>query len=541
MGAVGWLRWAWRQLTSMKVALILLFLLALASIPGSLVPQRGINEAKVIAYFEEQPQVAEWLDRFGLFDVFTAPWFAAVYLLLFVSLIGCVVPRAWHHARALRTPPPPAPRNLDRLPSARDFREERAPAEVLDAAAAHLEARKFRVRRGADGSVAAEKGYARETGNLVFHLSLIVLLVGVAVGSLYGYRGNVVVREGAGFSNTLTQYDSFRPGRAFDATALAPFSFRLDEFRVEFETEGSQRGSPREFEAIVTSRESPGADEVTQRVAVNSPLKIAGSKAFLMGWGYAPRFTVTDGEGNVVLSDTVPFLPQDGFFTSTGVIKSPDARPEQLGLQGVFLPTTSIDESGSAVSVFPAAVAPSVFLSAWTGDLGLDDGRPQSVYTLDVDDMEQIGSRAMLPGDTWELPGGVGTVEFEGVEQFATFSVARDPGSGVALGASIAALAGLLMSLFIRRRRLWVRAATGDDGRTVVHVAGLARTENGDPGVDLDELVEAIGLEQDPSALPVEASVGASVGASADASVGADGSGEDLDGEPVGARGQEDR
>ena len=50
MGIVGWIRWGWRQLTSMRVALILLFLLALASIPGSLFPQRGINPTKVQQY-----------------------------------------------------------------------------------------------------------------------------------------------------------------------------------------------------------------------------------------------------------------------------------------------------------------------------------------------------------------------------------------------------------------------------------------------------------------------------------------------------------
>lgn len=497
MGPVGWLRWAWRQLTSMRVALILLFLLALASIPGSLFPQRGINEAKVVAYFEQNPDLAPWLDRLYLFDVFTAPWFASIYLLLFISLVGCVLPRAWHHLLALRTPPPPAPRNLERLPSATSYTDDRSAVAVLDAAEAHLRARRFRVRRAADGSIAAEKGYTRETGNLIFHLALVVLLIGVAFGSTFGYRGNVLVKEGAGFSNTLTQYDSFKPGRLFDAANLKPFSFTLDEFTVAFEPSGDQKGSPREFFADVTYTPSPGDEPRTQRVAVNAPLNVQGSKVLLLGWGYAPRFTVKDGDGNVVLRDSVPFLPQDGNFTSTGVVKSPDARPVQLGLQGIFLPTTTLDPELGPISVFPAAVAPSVFLSAWVGDLGLDEGTPQSVYKLDVADLERIGIKAMVPGDTWTLPDGAGEVTFEGVDQFATFSVARDPGGPIALVAAIAAIIGLVLSLFIRRRRLWVRAVDGDDGRTVVRVAGLARTENGDPGDDLDELLLALRGEGD--------------------------------------------
>lgn len=492
MGTIGWLRWGWRQLTSMRIALILLFLLALASVPGSLFPQRGINEAKVVAYTQQNPDLAVWLDRFYLFDVFTAPWFAAIYLLLFISLVGCVLPRAWHHFKALRTPPPGAPRNLERLPSAVSFSDRRAAREVLDVADEHLRSKGFRVRRGDDGSVAAEKGYTRETGNLLFHLALVVLLVGVAFGSVLGYRGNVLVKEGAGFSNTLTQYDSFRPGRLFAAADLKPFSFTLDEFTVAFETTGTQRGAPREFYADVTYTDKPGAEPRTQRVAVNSPLEVDGSKVFLVGWGYAPRFTVRDGEGTVVLKDSVPFLPQDGNFTSTGVVKSPDALPDQIGLQGIFLPTTLLDPELGPISVFPAAVTPSVFLSAWTGDLGLDDGVPQSVYKLDVADMERIGIQALAPGDTWELPDGAGEVTFDGVSQFATFSVARDPGGPIALAAALAAMVGLVMSLFIRRRRLWVRADTDDDGRTVVRVAGLARTENGDPGDDLDALLDVL-------------------------------------------------
>ena len=112
----GWLRWGWRQLTSMRTALILLFLLALGSIPGSVLPQEGTDQSSVQQYFTAHPTLAPWLNRLGLFNVFAAPWFAAIYLLLFASLIGCVVPRTFRLVGAARTPPPRAPRNLARLP-----------------------------------------------------------------------------------------------------------------------------------------------------------------------------------------------------------------------------------------------------------------------------------------------------------------------------------------------------------------------------------------------------------------------------------------
>src|ERR671915_554826 len=110
------LRNAWRGLTSMRTALVLLFLLALGALPGALLPQRSLNRALVDQYFADYPWLAPTLDRLGFFDVFAAPWFAAVYLLLMVSLIGCVLPRTVEHVRALRAAPVATPRNLERLP-----------------------------------------------------------------------------------------------------------------------------------------------------------------------------------------------------------------------------------------------------------------------------------------------------------------------------------------------------------------------------------------------------------------------------------------
>src|SRR5712671_3657841 len=176
-GLADWLKWAWRQLTSMRIALILLFLLALASVPGSMLPQQGGNPVGVQHYFTSHPALAPWLDRLGLFNVFAAPWFAAIYLLLFASLVGCVVPRTFRLVGAARTPPPRAPRNLARLPHSSSYPSALPPAAAVDGAAAVLGRQRFRLRRsaaddrdrnGTDHWVSAEKGYLREVGNLLF-------------------------------------------------------------------------------------------------------------------------------------------------------------------------------------------------------------------------------------------------------------------------------------------------------------------------------------------------------------------------------------
>ena len=491
LGAVGFARWCWRQLTSMRVALVLLFLLAIAAIPGSVLPQVGTDPVRVDEWLEGNPTWGPILESLGFFDVYAAPWFAAIYLLLFVSVIGCVVPRTRLHWQAMRAAPPAAPRMLSRLPGYRTWDEQgRSAGEVLDAAAQDLRGRRWRVARG-DGWVAAEKGYLRETGNLVFHASLIVLLIAVAYGSLFGWRGNVIVREGYGFSDTLTQYDAWGGGRLVDPAELPPFSFVLDDFRVEFEESAAQRGAPRLFEADLAVRARPGDPEERVIVRVNDPLEVDGAKVFLVGHGYAPVLVLRDSTGRIVSDEPVVFLPQDGNFTSTGVLKAPDASPS-LGFQGLFLPTAAVDDVRGPHSVFPAPQDPAVFLSAWEGDLGLDGGVPQSVYRLDTAAMTQLGLEALRPGQVWELPEGAGSVQFAGLQRWASFQIAHDPGKEAALASAVLALAGLMLSLFVRRRRVWVRATSGGGGDTVVEVAALARSDDGDLSDDVQRLAATL-------------------------------------------------
>lgn len=501
LGPAGWARWFWRQLTSMRTALILLFLLALGSIPGSTFPQRGVNAIEVTQYIRDHPTWGPLLDRLDMFDVFGSPWFSAIYVLLFVSLIGCVLPRAFTHARILRQPPPKAPRHLSRLPQSRaTTAPEAEPADVLALAASTLRRRRWRVRTeafdGSTGWIAAEKGYSRETGNLLFHVSLMVILAAVALGSLTGFSGRVIVKEGTGFADAIPSYDSYTPGRLTSDADLPPFSFKLDRFTAAYQNGGSQNGAPRDFSATVTSRATPDAAPVTTTMTVNDPLVLDGVKVFLVGHGYAPKFTIRDKTGAIVFQDSVVFLPQDGNFTSTGVIKVPDADPS-LGFSALFLPTAAVDDVRGPHSTFPAADYPAAFMSAWTGDLGLDSGVPQSVYSLDTSRMTQLGLESLLPGDTWTLPDGKGSIELVGYERWASFQIAHDPGKELALAGAVLAILGLMGSLFIRRRRVWVKVWAAEPTGTLVHVAGLSKTEAPGLAPEVADLARAAGEESD--------------------------------------------
>ncbi|RYZ25550.1 MAG: cytochrome c biogenesis protein ResB, partial [Propionibacteriaceae bacterium] len=332
LGWRGSLRFVWAQLTSMRTALVLLFALAVAAIPGSLIPQRKISPVRVSDFVAAHPTLGPVYDKLGLFAVYSSPWFSAVYLLLFVSLVGCIVPRLRVYARALRAQPPKTPRNLRRLPAyaSAELAEgatAQAGPDVLARAATELRRQHYRVRVQ-EGSVAAERGYLREAGNLVFHVSLLFLLLGVAIGALWGYRGSSVVVVGQGFSNSITQYDDLSAGAWFRASSLHPFNVMVKDFQVKFETGPVQTGAARLFRADLDVTDEPGDPTRAVPLEVNHPLHIDGSTVHLIGHGYAPVVTVKDGQGNVAFSGPVVFLPQDGNFTSAGVVKVPDARPD---------------------------------------------------------------------------------------------------------------------------------------------------------------------------------------------------------------------
>ncbi|WP_127500183.1 cytochrome c biogenesis protein ResB [Actinoplanes solisilvae] len=499
------LRNSWRQLTSMRTALVLLFLLAIAAIPGSVFPQRGVNAERVTQYYQAHPELAPWLERLGGFEVYASPWFASIYLLLFTSLIGCVVPRLIDHVRSLRQAPPDAPKRLRRLPQNADFVRPGEPAEVAKSLAGGLRRSRFRtrVREGEDGvwTVSAEKGYLKETGNLFFHFALLTVLVCVGFGHWYGWHANRILVGGSdqGFCNTLTQYDDSTLGPRVQPSDLPNFCLKLSDFEATFQS----TGQPKTFLATVQVTQDNGPAE-TRKFTVNDPLRLDGANVYLLGHSYAPILKYTDRFG-VSQTKIVPFLPVDGMQTSEGVAQFPDVNIDpktnkrdstlQMGFEGVYLPTAAKD--GRATSTFPAENNPMLYLTAYRGDLGLDVGTPGSVYSLkqaqihsgDLKNVSGARPHPLKMGETWTLDDGT-KLEFLGTRPYATLSIRYDPTQGLLLVGAIAGLIGLMLSLAGHRRRVWFRVRPNADrpnvdlpdsarpgGGTLVEAGGLPRTD----------------------------------------------------------------
>ena len=498
------IRNTWRTLTSMGTALVLLFLLALAAIPGALLPQRSLNESKVAEYIAEHPTLGPWLDRMQAFDVFSSFWFTAIYVLLFISLVGCLTPRLFEHVRSLRATPVAAPRNLGRLPK---HHIAEVPGDVASAAAAvDAQLRGWRRTTRTDGEateISAEKGYLREFGNIVFHFSLLGLLVAIAAGKLFSYEGNVIViaNGGPGFCTASpAAFDSFRAGNTVDGTSLYPMCIRVDDFTATYLENGQAVG----FESNIDYQAGDDLDTGTWRpylLKVNEPLRVGGDRVYLQGHGYAPTFTVTFPDGQT-RTQTLQWRPEDQItFLSSGAMRFdppagsyPDAderRKNQIAIQGLFAPTAQLD--GTLLSSrFPEMQDPAVAVDIYKGDTGLDTGRPQSVFSL-VERMIGQGRLTKMArvnlkaGEDTRLEDGT-VVRFDGAVAFVNLQVSHDPAQIWVLVFAMTMMGGLIVSLIVRRRRVWVRLTPGPAGTVNVELGGLARTDNSGWGDEFERL-----------------------------------------------------
>jgi cytochrome c biogenesis protein len=534
---LAWSRNTWRALTSMGTALVLLCLLALGAVPGALLPQRSLNAGKVDEYLASHPTIGPWLDQLQAFNVFSSFWFTAIYVLLFVSLVGCLTPRMIEHARSLRATPVAAPRNLARLPKHATeqltLADEADLNSVANTIAGRLNGWRTAIRHENAGAsdtveVSAEKGYLREFGNIVFHFSLLGLLVAVAVGKLFGYEGNVIVIAdgGPGFcSASPAAFDSFRAGNTVDGTSLHPICMRVNDFQAHYLPSGQATS----FAADIDYQD--GRDLVTNswrpyRLEVNHPLRVGGDRVYLQGHGYAPSFTVTfpDGQKRTSTVQWRPDNPQTLLSSGVARIDPPagsypnaaDRRQHEIAIQGLLAPTEQLD--GALLSSrFPALDAPAVAVDIYRGDTGLDTGRPQSLFTLDPRLIEQgrltkekrVNLRAGQEVRIDQGPAAGTVIRFDGAVPFVNLQVSHDPGQIWVLVFAISMMAGLLVSLLVRRRRVWIRLrpVESDPGTVNVELGGLARTDNSGWGDEFERLTERLltGLSEPATASPATA------------------------------------
>ena len=527
--AQTWLRKAWHWLTSMRTALILLFILALASVPGALLPQRQVSASLVNDYLRANPTMGPIYDRLELFDVFSSTWFVAIVMLLMISLIGCIIPRSIDHWRAYNAKPTRAPRYLTRMPMHAEGEVE-GDREVVDKRVRsvlkrwHTASYEPGEDRAGVYSISAERGYTRELMNLIFHIGIVGMIVTFAAGRMVFYEGQAIVvtnsesenaipvEQSRVFCNTSpANFDVFRAGPLFDGTGLTPFCFESQNFRATYLNNGQASGFSSDI-TYTSDLSVPQEQWESTTLAVNHPLRVNGDRIYLQGHGFAPQITLTWPNGET-RTQMVQFRPTDVFtFLSSGVMRFdppagmyPDLeerRQHQIAVEGNFAPTARwTGPNGDQLqSAFPSMDDPAVSVDVYVGDAGLDTGRPQNIFVLDqslVADgrLEKVSRVQLTPGEETTVDTGDGEVRvrFDGAAEYANYQISRDPTQVLALISTAVMLAALAGSLAIKRRRIWVRIRPSDSpGATHVEIAGLARTDRAGWGREFHEISGAI-------------------------------------------------
>ena len=453
-----------RTFRSMRTALILLLVVGAASVVGSLVPQIGVSRAAVVEMFVEHPLRARFYRTLGLFDVYGSWWFTAIYALLLISLAACLIPRtrALWRARARR---PEAARELEGMRHFAEAAVPLAPAPALDRARRVLRRRRFRVDATGPG-LAAEKGTARESGSLLFHWSLFLILIGAVYGKGFGFSGQATIVEGETWIESHASYDGPPvEGRFFAESMHAGFGVRLEDFDASYRA----TGLPREFVSRVSLLTSDGAPAGETAIRVNEPASFEGVKLYQQGYGWAPVIEVRQ-DGRLLASGPVVFItrtPNDMRRPWHGVIKLPSLRP-QVGLELRLFPDAAAGLVGA-----PMLEARSPFLAyeAFRGDLRLTAA--QSVFSLDRTGLQPFASGGIGLGETRVLPEGI-EVTFVELREYTQLLVKRDPGTWIMLVAALLIVAGLIPALTSSRRRVWVRAVPADGVGSRLQVAGFA-------------------------------------------------------------------
>jgi cytochrome c biogenesis protein len=493
----------WRTLRSMRTALILLLLLALASVTGSLIPQWPSSSNRVLQYQAAHPLVGEFYQRAGLFDVFGSWWFVLITTLLFTSLVACLVPRTRATWRALRQRPIQA-REIDAF---RHYTERTVPASpdvALAAARRTLRRRAYRVARDPDRpSLAAEKGAAREVGSLMFHWAFILLLVGVVYGKGTGYSGYARIVEGDTWVDASANYDSVvRSGRFFndDFTGIG---IHLRGFDASY----GPTGMPTDFVSHVDLLDPNGNLIRQQDIRVNHPAEVAGLNIFQSAFGWAPVLNVRLN-GNAVASQKVvlqqepapPGVPADA-LPWHGFLKVPSVTP-QLAVEVELYPDSrAFYEELTTGNPTPMVTEfdPVIRFTVWRGpidDLSLSplDGAFTSFMTKTQRGIVGAGQTVSLGTGKTLGPGAPAnglTMSFPDLRQFTVLEITRDRGVPIVLVAAILILIGLLPALYTSRRKVWVRAEASGTG-TVLKVGGFALQRKPQFDEEFSKLVEAM-------------------------------------------------
>jgi cytochrome c biogenesis protein len=295
---------------TLKLTIFLLILLAVVSIIGTMIAQNAAPEEYIRRY---GAPLYEILDFFNLFDMYHSWWFSAILLILVLNLIACSLerfPRVWNQISRGGGSSGLKDSTLKTLAYVEKLRidPDRAGAEKTVQKAVEKEwGGAKRIETDSGVTFFSEKGRFSRLGVYIAHLSLLVILIGALIGSIYGFKGFVNIPEGG------TVDRIFLRAKNAEIEKTLPFSLRCDEFKVSYyDVNNQQEKHVKEYTSILTVMEN-GKEVFKRTVQVNHPLHYRGLAFYQSSYGAvntirlrvqkkdAKEKTVVDvGEGDMV-------------------------------------------------------------------------------------------------------------------------------------------------------------------------------------------------------------------------------------------------
>ena len=434
---------------SLKLTIFLLILLAILSIIGTVITQNASSEDYIQRY---GVRLYELLDFFNLFDMYHSWWFSTILLLLVTNLVACSLhrfPGVWNQVFRKASPVALEDSMVKILPYV-----EKIP--LTGQAKTGLEKGiQFHLRKGfkhskrneteTSISLYSEKGRFSRLGVYIAHLSLIIILIGGLIGSLYGFKGFVNILEG----ETIDQVGVRVKDKVVEKPL--PFSVRCDDFRITYyDVPGNQR-FVKEYTSILTILEK-GKEVLEKTVQVNHPLHYGGLTFYQSSYGSIQEATVgvqwKSKKEKMLLKihegETLPIPASNAFIRMVKYL--PQIHDLGEGLQMILLRPNQPPEP------------------LWV----LKDSSK-----IDQKDREFI-------------------VNFDGItiQEYTGLQVAKDPGVWVVWIGCALLIMGLIVSFFFSHQRIWVRIPKGP-GREIVLAGSTSKNRVGFEKV-FERLVDGI-------------------------------------------------
>lgn len=450
----------WAFLSSIRLTIILLIILALASVIGTLVPQRedAVEFARRIS-----PELFSLLSTLDIFDMYHSTWFRLLIGFLALNLTVCSIdrfPRTWKRFSAL--PRPDRQKPFEDLPQERSFvvRAERksAAASVVE----YLKGRYKRIRTKETESahfIYGEKGRFSHFGVYLVHLSILIIIIGGLLGSFLGFEAYVNIAEGEK-TRTVILRNTMKP-------LDLGFEVRCDRFFVDF----YRNGAPKEYRSDLTFL--LGGQEVEKASAlVNHPVHFRGITFYQSSYGVIPKVRIRVSRHASQAESRIVELEQGD-------------QVELPGGGGEFSVTRF---SGNFMNRFGPAVR--ILVRPIKG---------REIRFWVVKEMEAL--KKILPAPIDNFPGldpsAFKPYTFSFMDRvkgryYTGLQVNRDPGVPLVWAGCFLMMAGFFVTFFTSHKRIWVRVSGHDTG-VRVSVAGTANKNPVGLERELDKVTREIG------------------------------------------------